>query len=43
MGTLLAYGGLVLVAGLVFRANFWAIRGNDETPEVAAPAEPGDA
>ena len=43
MGTLLAYGGLVLVAGLVFRASFWAIRENDETPEVAAPAEPGDA
>jgi hypothetical protein len=33
MGSLLAYGGLVLVAGLIFRAHFWAIRGNDETPE----------
>ena len=27
MGSLLAYGALVLVAGLVFRANVWAIRG----------------
>lgn len=33
MGSLLAYGALVLVAGLVFRANVWAIRGNDETPD----------
>jgi hypothetical protein len=31
MGSLLAYGGLVLVAGLIFRANVWAIRGNDES------------
>jgi hypothetical protein len=43
MGSLLAYGGLVLVAGLVFRANFWAIRGNDEAPEDVTPAELGDA
>jgi hypothetical protein len=42
MGSLLSYGGLVLVAGLVFRANFWAIRGNDEETEVT-PAELGDA
>lgn len=41
MGSLLSYGGLVLVAGLVFRANVWAIRGNDEETEVA-PAEQGD-
>jgi hypothetical protein len=33
MGALLVYGGLVLVAGLIFRANVWAIRGNDETPD----------
>jgi len=33
MGSLLSYGALVLVAGLVFRANVWAIRGNDETPD----------
>lgn len=31
MGSLLAYGALVLAAGLVFRANVWAIRGNDRT------------
>lgn len=33
MGTLLSYAALVLVAGLVFRANFWAIRGNPVTPD----------
>jgi hypothetical protein len=33
MGSLLSYGALVLVAGLVFRANVWAIRGKDETPD----------
>jgi hypothetical protein len=43
MGSLLAYGALVLVAGLLFRVNVWAIRGNDETPEDVAPAEIGDA
>jgi hypothetical protein len=44
MGALLVYGALVLVAGLVFRANFWAIRGDDETAD-AAPrlADPDDA
>jgi hypothetical protein len=43
MGLLLSYGGLVLVAGLIFRANVWAIRGNDESPEVGVTAaEPAD-
>ena len=44
MGSLLSYGGLVLVAGLVFRANVWAIRGNDEAPDDDVTlAEMGDA
>jgi hypothetical protein len=43
MGSLLSYGGLVLVAGLVFRTNFWAIRGNDETPDDdPTPTEVGE-
>jgi len=33
MGSLPSYGGLVLVAGLVLRAHFWAIRGNDHSAE----------
>ena len=35
MGSFIAYGGLVLVCGLVFRMNVWGIRGDDgdEDPE----------
>lgn len=29
MGSFIAYGGLVLVAGAVFRTNIWAIRGGE--------------
>ena len=39
MGTLLSYAGLVLVAGLVFGANFWAIRGRIVTPDEGAAVE----
>ena len=40
MGSFLAYGGLILVAGAIFRLNVWGIRGgdamtNDEEPDVA--------
>ncbi len=41
MGSFIAYGGLVLVAGAVFRMNIWAIRGGEidgddgDEPELA--------
>ncbi len=38
MGSFIAYGGLVLVAGAVFRMNIWAIRGgemDEGDPELA--------
>jgi hypothetical protein len=37
MGSLLAYGGLILVAGGVFRTNVWAIRGRDAADDDGEP------
>lgn len=30
MGSFVSYAGLIVVAGIVFRVNVWAIRGNDD-------------
>ena len=39
MGSFVTYGGLILVAGAIFRLNVWGIRGgdtaDDEEPEPA--------
>ncbi|MEP6624961.1 MAG: hypothetical protein ABJC79_10990 [Acidimicrobiia bacterium] len=37
MGSLLAYGGLVLLAGVVFRRNIWDIRGGNEVADDGPP------
>jgi hypothetical protein len=41
MGSLLSYGGLVLVAGLVFRANVWAIRRTTKRPTTTSRSPNG--
>ncbi len=40
MGALAGYGILVLVAGLVFRANFWGIRGTGSSSREAEVFDP---
>ena len=37
MGSFIAYGGLVLVAGAVFRMNIWAIRGGEMDEDEGDP------